>query len=1023
MPDPINISLKTFMDASEVSNGNTTLAVNKDGNLMASLGSVSPSAAANSKVLSAFMGALTKNFGPHVATAASEQFRADLGGNRPLTGRMVQAIVSEAKFCIERNAMVRNGFITPDKTGISDFDRAFAARINPELQGKISSELQKELKGRIMAELLEKFHSKGMDTVTVEAMQQYVLHDSSLLQVVEKVCTDGTETRNFAFRSDTLDVYLDQQGGLVVREVKPAEREAPLRDPAPGIADPNKAFDYFLSTTPLFSGFSAAQTKTLKAELAAEFKTLAGTCTTTAETRAMLTEFANNKKKSRTLDILADISTNPCRGFTATPDDKVDIARILHRTGDKVGMQVAMERLADIRTVQPNGPITKEAIWQGIFKEPLPRHLDSPFAEAFGQKYMTSTFDAGTRPMLVALMHNLISSADIPTLLRNPHLPVTEKNLHTQFDLSVNSLTTGTDALGADLHRRGGENGGPVPSTITIGSMKLTVGNEPKLGEKAFVFKNDSAKDKYTAGQPSEVVEFLSEAIHNLCGRDGRTAQREMVETLCSQSGLLPLTRMRTALGFAINEHSPSTITIDKTASGAVRVHIATPKTIPGKANEAAINYEVQKGSIDVSWLVEPDGKLSLEQFTIVRPGADAEQRPAAPLSLADVVHGRIAAHATGLNEQNRNELANLVIEAVKSKGTNLPDPMLPRMHPGPLMRVVDGVRSGLFTGPNANENYATLRRFPSFVLPVGLLLDAANRARQAQPGSEITREALWYNMYPNRQVPECASDAEMVSEMENSLPGFESSEVERMLVLENRTRRASGQPTLTDDEWNTALTRLRNRLHEALNLMPTAVAREFVAHPHALRKEDLLTPNMAAQPGFQYNARTRLAEDILRRGVNDGGTPTLNINQTTFVLGAEPKRNSENFFKTEAESVRYRLGQPSSFSRELIGEIRTLCGGQQASQAQVDTVARCCSQCGSSAFINLSRIADFAFNEHSSTNIAVSAEPDGNVRVHISTLPEQADKGSIAYSILVDPTGHIRVDDFIAIPAGVARP
>lgn len=1027
MPDAI--SLKTFIDASEVSNGNANLSINKDGKLMAQMGGRAPSSLATAKALSVFMAELTKNFGAHVATTASKQFSADLAGNRPLTGRTVQSIVNEAKSCIERNAMVRNNFMMPDHTGKSAFDTVFNERFTSELWNKIDSELQKNIKGRVMAELLQQFHSKSAGTVTVEAMKDYVAHKSPLLNGVERVCTTTDKSTSFISGSTMLEVKIDQRNKLLLREVGRSEGVASsdLRDPAPGILDPKKAFAHFIRTASIFSGFSPAQVNAMKRDLTSEFKELAKTCDNSAEARLMLTKFTNNQAKSLTMDILKAIGEMPCRSFPGTKDDKIDIARTLFRPLDRLGMQVALEHLADIRKVKPNGPITKEAIWQGVFKEPLPQHLEGPFDKVFGQKLASDLSVTEIRPAKLAILHSLIGSADLPTLLHNPHLPITEKNLHTRHGLSVNTVLKGTDALAADLYRRG-VNVNHAPSTILVGGMKLTVGPEPKIDGNPFAFSSDDEKKKYSAGQHSEVTRQLSEAIHNLCGRDGRNAQRELVETLCSQSGLLPFTRMRADLGYAVTEHSPSNITIDKTGSGAVRVHIATPTTItppavPGEGNRPDINFEVQNGSIDVVWVVKPDGTLDLEQLTIVRPGKDAEQRPVVPPSLEDVVRNRIAEQTGGLREQARNELTSLVIESAKNKPNSILDPMNPGSHYGPLMRLLEGIHSGLFAGPEANENYNALRRFSSFTLPMGLLLDAVSRAGQEQPGREISREALWMKMYPGFQTPTCTSDADMVKHMEKLLPSFVASEVERMLMAENGDRMAKGQPPLADAERGTAMGAMSSRLTAALKFLSVEKAKEFVAHPHVLSMEHLLAPNMLVQISLNSDARILLTKDIHRRGIMDGGTPTLSVNNTTFTLGKAPKINAQNAFNNDGDLATYMRGMPTAFSKNLLGELRTLCGGRQASQAQVDTVIRCCAQSGAAAFFQLRGMADLAVTEHSSTNIAVSAEQDGNVRVRISTLPELADKGSITYSILVDPAGYTRIDDFIAVPAGVARP
>lgn len=1042
MPDPV-ITLKNFIDASHVNDGAATLTLNKSGNLTTRRGGTAPSTEANAKALSAFMNALTKDFGPQVATAASARFRADLEGNRPLTGRTVQAVVSEAKSCIERNAMVRNGFITPDQTRTSGFDRAFEARLTPAMRNAISPELQKELKGRVMTELLEKFHSKSRDTLTVEDMQNYVAQESPLLHMAEHACAGQTEFRDVAYRNTTLDIYLDQRGMLTMTERKPPEKEASktLPDPAPKITDPKMAFAHFMSNTAIFSGFSPAQAKQLRNELTAEFETRLKSCKNREEGKAMFIEFANNQKQSKILGILEDLSKNPCRGFPGTKDDKADIARLLFRFDDKFTMQAAMERLPDIRQIKPNGPITKEAIWQGILGSPMPKKLNVPFDEAFRKAFMAGKFDTDIRSGLLSILHNLISSKDIPSLLRNPHLPITEKNLHTMHGLSVNSVLTGTDAIVADLPRRGLKVG--VPSTITVGDLKLTVGPEPKLNDQNFAFPSAADKDSYARGKHSDVSRQLSDTIHTLCGRDGSSAQREMVETLCSQSGLLPFTRMRTTLGYAITEHSPSAITIDKAADGAVRVRIATPKTIPGGPGEKDIDFEAQNGSIDVSWLVDPKGELSVEKLTIIRPGADAEQRPADGPGLEETVRGHLS-QASGLNEQNRSELASLVLEAVK-KDTTLRDPLNPSIHAGPLMHLVTGVRTGLFTGPDANDNYATLRRFQSQTLPVGLLLDAAAKARKAQAGKDITREALWAQMYSEYQMPDCTSDAQLVEEMEKKLTTFINDEVDKILYEKTTALRASGKPPMTQSQMDDTKSSLSRRLSDCLNSMSLAAATKFVAHPHVLQKEHLLTQNlMASFPGFQYDPRERLAQDLPRRGAQGSSAakpaaapgsanvsaeksemaiPTLSINNNTFNLGKTPTLNGKPFFENPDDHARYTSALQTPLVRRLMGEIRTLCGGQKATQAQVDTVARCCAQNGAISFRVLERMGDFKFNEHSATNVAVSAASDGNVRVHISTTPMDADNGSISFSILVDPTGHTRVDDFTAIPAGVAHP
>ena len=55
--------------------------------------------------------------------------------------------------------------------------------------------------------------------------------------------------------------------------------------------------------------------------------------------------------------------------------DMATLAPQLNVGGGIALIMVAMQRLPEIRTRQPQGPLSRETLWQGCFQEPMPQDL------------------------------------------------------------------------------------------------------------------------------------------------------------------------------------------------------------------------------------------------------------------------------------------------------------------------------------------------------------------------------------------------------------------------------------------------------------------------------------------------------------------------------------------------------------------------------------------------------------------------------------------------------------------------
>ncbi len=293
----------------------------------------------------------------------------------------------------------------------------------------------------------------------------------------------------------------------------------------------------------------------------------------------------------------------------ATPRNLADVAMLsamLSESSGIGGSAVAVQRLDTMRTLQPEGLLTRNTIWQGCFNEPMPDELKTADQKHFGdmlferlsrhfKEISPDTLAADAKG--VANLSVGISLEKASEALRGPVSLTLEDfvNRPTLTPLqNIGTLQETEETLAKDIKRRGNhsplEGYTPTISFGTAGGPVETVRIRDTSG------MDKAEKEKFEMGDPSSMSHDLVRRAQELCGEND--VQLRQVVLGMSQAGTFLVRNASPVTDIAESEHSPVDIDIRREANGNVTIRYYKPPQSPL--------------DIDYTFTITPDGQATL---------------------------------------------------------------------------------------------------------------------------------------------------------------------------------------------------------------------------------------------------------------------------------------------------------------------------------------------------------------------------------------------------------------------------
>lgn len=135
-------------------------------------------ASTNEATMNAFLGALTKEFGDGITTAARRRLKTQMAGGKPLTARMVRETLEEAVALATKNINTRDLFFSG-----MDAEHSFAAtfeKIVDSFPHKLDLKARKELEDAVKDELKARFQP-GQNEFSLAQIDEYMEKKTSAL--------------------------------------------------------------------------------------------------------------------------------------------------------------------------------------------------------------------------------------------------------------------------------------------------------------------------------------------------------------------------------------------------------------------------------------------------------------------------------------------------------------------------------------------------------------------------------------------------------------------------------------------------------------------------------------------------------------------------------------------------------------------------------------------------------------------------------------------------------------------------
>lgn len=285
--------------------------------------------------------------------------------------------------------------------------------------------------------------------------------------------------------------------------------------------------------------------------------------------------------------------------------DMATLAPQLNVGGGIALIMVAMQRLPEIRTRQPQGPLSRETLWQGCFQEPMPQDLAAKSQRDFNSamyEKLLGMFRARTEDPAAPFTGMLLLGAGVRL----------EKALEAVsdaagFDLKdfafppsltplarLGDMAKVEEGMAMDLNRRGTHNALPgYRPTISFGGVGIPAEAEATVHIQDIAYMTDEDKNDFEHGRPSTMSHNLAIRAQLLCGDND--AQARQVLLSMGQSGAFLVCTLSHLTGVLQDEHSPLDIDIRREANGDVTMRYHTPPQSPLDA--------------DFTYTVTPDGQ------------------------------------------------------------------------------------------------------------------------------------------------------------------------------------------------------------------------------------------------------------------------------------------------------------------------------------------------------------------------------------------------------------------------------
>ena len=285
--------------------------------------------------------------------------------------------------------------------------------------------------------------------------------------------------------------------------------------------------------------------------------------------------------------------------------DMATLAPQLNVGGGIALIMVAMQRLPEIRTRQPQGPLSRETLWQGCFQEPMPQDLAAKSQRDFNSamyEKLLGMFRARTEDPAAPFTGMLLLGAGVRL----------EKALEAVsdaagFDLKdfafppsltplarLGDMAKVEEGMAMDLNRRGTHNALPgYRPTISFGGVGIPAEAEATVHIQDIAYMTDEDKNDFEHGRPSTMSHNLAIRARLLC--DDNDVQARQVLLSMGQSGVFLVRTLSNRTGVLQDEHSPMDLDIRREANGDVTMRYHTPPQSPLDA--------------DFTYTITPDGQ------------------------------------------------------------------------------------------------------------------------------------------------------------------------------------------------------------------------------------------------------------------------------------------------------------------------------------------------------------------------------------------------------------------------------
>lgn len=285
--------------------------------------------------------------------------------------------------------------------------------------------------------------------------------------------------------------------------------------------------------------------------------------------------------------------------------DMATLAPQLNVGGGIALIMVAMRHMDEMRAQQPQGPLSRETLWQGCFQEPMPQDLAAKSQRDFNSamyEKLLGMFRARTEDPAAPFTGMLLLGAGVRL----------EKALEAVsdaagFDLKdfafppsltplarLGDMAKVEEGMAMDLNRRGTHNALPgYRPTISFGGVGIPAEAEATVHIQDIAYMTDEDKNDFEHGRPSTMSHNLAIRAQLLCGDND--AQARQVLLSMGQSGAFLVRTLSHLTGVLQDEHSPLDIDIRREANGDVTMRYHTPPQSPLDA--------------DFTYTVTPDGQ------------------------------------------------------------------------------------------------------------------------------------------------------------------------------------------------------------------------------------------------------------------------------------------------------------------------------------------------------------------------------------------------------------------------------